>query len=47
MSGLEPLAALSLACNMMQIIDSAGKAVKLCKDVYAGSGPDKELLVAQ
>lgn len=40
MSGLE---ALSLACNILQLIEAAGKAISFCKKVYEGSVPDAHL----
>jgi hypothetical protein len=40
MSGLE---ALSLACNILQLIDAAGQAISFCKKVYDGSTPDAHL----
>ena len=34
MSGLEPLAALGLACNIMQIISFAHETASVCKTIY-------------
>lgn len=45
MSGLEPLAALGLACNIFQLIEVGRDTIKLAKDVYQSSTPslDKAL----
>jgi len=43
MSGLEALAALGLACNVMQIIDFTHETISLCKKVYNGLSPDPNL----
>ncbi|EOO03839.1 hypothetical protein UCRPA7_592 [Phaeoacremonium minimum UCRPA7] len=40
MSGLE---ALSLVCNILQIISAAHSTVSFCKAVYQGSSPDAHL----
>lgn len=34
MSGMEPLAALGLACNIMQLLSFGGEAISLCRKVY-------------
>jgi len=44
MSGLEPLAALRLACNIRQLVECAAKTVKMYKAVYSGEPPNDELL---
>lgn len=41
MSGLE---ALSLVCNILQLIEAAHKGVTLCKDIYSGGSPDEQLV---
>lgn len=45
MSGLEPLAALGLACNIFQLIEVGRDTIKLAKAIYQSSTPsiDKEL----
>lgn len=43
MSGLEPLAALGLACNILQIVELGQKTTACIKDVYQGRIPDEEL----
>lgn len=45
MSGLEPLAALGLACNIFQLIEVGRDTIKLAKDIYQSSTPsiDKAL----
>lgn len=43
MSGLEGIAALSLAANILEIISFGSKAVKLCKTVYSGESFSKDL----
>lgn len=45
MSGLEPLAALGLACNIFQLIDVGHDTIKLAKGIYQSSAPsiDKAL----
>lgn len=45
MSGLEPLAALGLACNILQLIEVGCDTVKLAKGIYQSSTPsiDKAL----
>lgn len=43
MSGLEPLAALGLACNILQLVELGQKTIGCIKDVYQGRTPDKEL----
>ncbi|KAJ0115588.1 hypothetical protein J7T55_010411 [Diaporthe amygdali] len=43
MSGLEPLAALGLACNILQIVELGQKTIACIKDVYQGRTPDEEL----
>lgn len=39
MSGLEPLAALGLACNVFQLIEVGCSTVKLAKSIYQSSSP--------
>lgn len=39
MSGLEPLAALGLACNILQLVEVGCKTIKLAKDIYQSSSP--------
>lgn len=39
MSGLEPLAALGLACNIFQLIEVGRDTIKLAKDIYRSSTP--------
>jgi len=43
MSGLEPLAALGLVCNIMQIISFAHETVSICKTIYRTGYPDTNL----
>lgn len=45
MSGLEPLAALGLACNILQLIEVGRDTIKLAKAIYQSSTPsiDKAL----
>lgn len=43
MSGLEPLAALGLACNIFQLIEVGSQTYKLIKDVYEGGSIDDSL----
>ncbi|KAJ3536752.1 hypothetical protein NM208_g6589 [Fusarium decemcellulare] len=43
MSGLEPLAALGLACNIMQIITFTGESISICRRIYNGGQPDSGL----
>lgn len=45
MSGLEPLAALGLACNILQLIEIGCNTIKLAKNIYQSSTPviDKAL----
>lgn len=43
MSGLEAIAALSLACNILQIVDLGRQTVDLIRTVYEGRKPDEEL----
>lgn len=43
MSGLEPLAALGLACNIFQLIELAEKSASMCKQVYETGQPDPAL----
>ncbi|KAK1753298.1 hypothetical protein QBC47DRAFT_55117 [Echria macrotheca] len=43
MSGLEPLAALGLACNVIQLIESAGKTVSICKSIFQTGSLDPSL----
>lgn len=43
MSGLEPLAALGLACNVLQLIEAAGESASLCKRIYDTGQPDPQL----
>lgn len=39
MSGLEPLAALGLACNILQLIEIGCNTIKLAKNIYQSSSP--------
>lgn len=39
MSGLEPLVALGLACNILQLIEVGCNTIKLAKNVYHSSSP--------
>ncbi|KAL2669999.1 hypothetical protein Neosp_014878 [[Neocosmospora] mangrovei] len=43
MSGLEALAAFSLACNVMQVVEAAYKTVGTCKRIYQTGQPDPAL----
>lgn len=43
MSGLEPLAALGLACSVMQTITFAGQTLSLCRKIYNDGQPDSSL----
>ncbi|KAK4113218.1 hypothetical protein N656DRAFT_768156 [Canariomyces notabilis] len=43
MSGLEPIAALSLACNMLQVIDVAYKTIHTVRQVYQNGELDSGL----
>lgn len=43
MSGLEPLAALSLACNVLQLVELGQKTIKCIEKAYQGQTPHKEL----
>ena len=43
MSGLEPLLALGLACNVMQVIDFASKTTSTCKSIFQSGSPDPAL----
>ncbi|KAH7234098.1 hypothetical protein B0J15DRAFT_571685 [Fusarium solani] len=43
MSGLEPLAALGLACSVMQTITFAGQTLSLCRKIYNDGQPDPAL----
>lgn len=43
MSGLEPLAALSLACNVLQLVEVGRQTIDLIKTVYRGGTPDDSL----
>lgn len=43
MSGLEPLAALGLACNILQLVELGQKTIGIIKTVYQGREPDAEL----
>lgn len=43
MSGLEPLVALGLACNILQLVELGQKTIACIKDVYQGRTPEKEL----
>ena len=40
---MEGVAAFSVACNIMQTIQFSMAAAELCKDLYKGSSPDKDL----
>lgn len=39
MSGLEPLAALGLACNIFQLIEVGCNTIKVAKSIYQSSSP--------
>ncbi|RSL70866.1 hypothetical protein CEP53_001751 [Fusarium sp. AF-6] len=43
MSGMEPLAALGLACNIMQLLSFGGEAISLCRKVYKTGEIDPSL----
>ena len=43
MSGLEPLAALGLACNILQIVDVGRQTITLIKTIYREGTPDATL----
>ncbi|KAF5970426.1 NACHT domain-containing protein [Fusarium coicis] len=43
MSGLEPLAALGLVCNVLQLVEAGLKTATLCKNAYLTGEPDPEL----
>ncbi|RSL57756.1 hypothetical protein CEP54_008121 [Fusarium duplospermum] len=43
MAGMEPLAALSLACNIMQLLSFGGEAISLCRKVYKTGEIDPSL----
>jgi hypothetical protein len=43
MSGLEPLAALGLACNILQLIETASKTASTCKSIFQTGAPDPSL----
>lgn len=43
MSGLEPLAALGLACNVLQLVEVGHETIDLIKTVYRGGSPDATL----
>lgn len=43
MSGLEPIAALGLACNILQLVELGKKTIDRIKIVYQGGKPDGEL----
>ncbi|KAF5011642.1 hypothetical protein FDECE_2265 [Fusarium decemcellulare] len=43
MSGLEPLAALGLACNIMQMITFTGESISICRRIYNDGQPDPSL----
>lgn len=45
MSGLEPLAALALVCNIVQLVEVGLKTATLCKNAYRTGEPDPELSV--
>ncbi|EWG41371.1 hypothetical protein FVEG_03504 [Fusarium verticillioides 7600] len=45
MSGLEPLAALGLVCNVLQLVEVGLKTATLCKNAYRTGEPDPELSV--
>lgn len=44
MSGLEPLAALSLVCNILQLIEVGSQTYKLVKFVYEGGSIGNDLI---
>lgn len=43
MSGLEPLVALGLACNILQLAELGKKTIDHIKVIYQGGKPDEEL----
>ncbi|EEU43619.1 uncharacterized protein NECHADRAFT_11637, partial [Fusarium vanettenii 77-13-4] len=43
MSGMEPLAALGLACNIMQLLSFGGEVISLCRKVYKTGEIDPSL----
>ncbi|KAJ0116934.1 hypothetical protein J7T55_003348 [Diaporthe amygdali] len=43
MSGMEPLVALSLACNVLQLVEVGQQTINLIKVVYRGGSPDQTL----
>ncbi|KAK7699919.1 hypothetical protein SLS64_011350 [Diaporthe eres] len=43
MSGLEPIAALGLACNILQLAELGKKTIDRIKAIYQGGNPDEEL----
>jgi len=43
MSSLEPLAALGLVCNILQLVEAAGKTVSTCKSIFHTGAPDPAL----
>lgn len=43
MSGLEPIAALSLACNILQLVELGRQTIDCIKTVYQDGKPDEEL----
>ncbi|KAL2678740.1 hypothetical protein Neosp_009491 [[Neocosmospora] mangrovei] len=43
MSGMEPLAALGLACNIMQLLSFGGEVISLCRKVYKTGELDPSL----
>ncbi|KAF3761730.1 hypothetical protein M406DRAFT_74669, partial [Cryphonectria parasitica EP155] len=43
MSGMEPLVALGLVCNILQLIEVGRDTIDLAKTVYQGKSPDKAL----
>ncbi|CVK94501.1 uncharacterized protein FMAN_03579 [Fusarium mangiferae] len=45
MSGLEPLVALGLVCNIVQLVEVGLKTATLCKNAYRTGEPDPELSV--
>ncbi|PNP74985.1 hypothetical protein FNYG_11632 [Fusarium nygamai] len=45
MSGLEPLVALGLVCNIVQLVEVGLKTAKLCKNAYRTGEPDPELSI--
>lgn len=43
MSGLEPVAALGFACNILQLVDAGRETIDLITAVYQGRSPDDTL----